>query len=193
MPIGSQPDFFFRAFLEAIKPAIATYAPCPTVRRWMPYARLLGVGERTLVSWKTFRKVPEDAYQNASNLLALQEIAQLSGTGADLEDACAIARRRLTDALAGLEPPPARRSAPSRPAHGPAANPPTRSPDPYVRPYRWTSEEETWQAVHLHNQGLHVTAIARELKRDPKTIRRMLASVLGDAVGREYCRKESVR
>lgn len=167
MPLSRQPDCAFHQFLDAIKPSIEAFAPHPAALWWEPYCLLLGMREGTIFKWRRWRKLPEDAYQNVSNLLALQEIAFLDPASATVEDARKIARARLTEALAPL------------PAPRIPKEPRPRAPSTEPR-FRRTTDDDAWHAVNLHSRGLQPVDIADAMGCSLRTVQRLLARVLGN-------------
>ena len=176
-----QPDYFFLSFLEAVKPAIEAFSPHHSPVWSTPYGLLLGFKHGTLHKWRSWRKIPEDAYQNASNILALQEIAFLDPETATVEDAKAIAATRLTDALLDTPEPKARKVPAARRDHAQRRCP-------------RTTEDDAWKAVTLRAQGYRSDQIADELGCSMRTVQKLLKSVLGDyqpvGVGRPAKTKE---
>ncbi len=126
---------------------------------------MLGFGYHTLYNWRRARRIPDYAYQNSMNLLALQEIALLE-PGATMDDAVGIARQRLEQALSTIPEPRQRKTAsPRRVAEA-------------RRSGRMT-EERAWEAVRMHNQGRTNDQIADHLGCSMRTVQKMLKSVLG--------------
>jgi hypothetical protein len=158
-----QPEYFFDQFVEAVKPGIEAFTPCAPTTWWQPYSALMGITRNTIFKWRSWKRLPEYAYQNARNILALHQIATLGGDAASLEQARTIARERLTEALAGVErivPPRARRY--------------RYISKPYPKTPRAFTPEETARALNLHGQGCRPSDIGKVLDRDPCVIRRLL-------------------
>ena len=161
-----QRDHFFLEFLEAIRPAISAFSPYPASGWSVPYGMLLGFKHATLHKWRSWKKIPEDVYQNANNLLALQEIAFLDPAAATVEDARAIARSRLTDALQDIPEPKTRKKPGPRACHSP-------------RRFRRTTDDDAWHAAKLRAEGLRTDQIADRMGCSMRTVQKLLKSVLG--------------
>lgn len=169
---SKQPDFFFQTFIEAVKPAIKAFAPHACSSWTVPYCHLLGMKDGTVRNWRSWRKLPNNAFQNASNILALQEIALLDAPGATLEDAKAIARARLVDALSDMPEPKA------------SALPADIVVD--IPPPRGEVHEQNVQAVlTYHAEGLAPVDIAAKTGLHFRTVTRMLKDHLGDQMQKQ--------
>jgi micrococcal nuclease len=146
MLLSRQPDCAFHQFIDEIKPSIQAFSPHAPTLWWEPYCLLLGMRQGTIFKWRNWRKLPDDAYQNVSNLLALQEIAFLPDT-ATAEDARDIARRRLSDALAPLPVP--KTPKPRRP-RAPATDPSFRRRRRMAcrQPVRWRTVPGRYRGGH---------------------------------------------
>jgi AraC-like DNA-binding protein len=152
-----QPEYFFKDFLNAIRPTIDAFSPAPWAHWWIPYGRLLGRTRSPITQWKSWKRVPENVYQNAQNLLALQQIALLP-PDASLDQARSIASSRLSDALSGTCA-----CLPSRPSRWPLQQ----------------NEDKTWRALELYGQGWLLVDIAREIESHPDSVSRMIRRVTG--------------
>lgn len=162
-----QPDHFFLTFLESMKPAIELFSPHKATVWSLPYGMLLGFKHGTLHKWRSWKKIPEDAFQNASNLLALQRIAFLDPETASVEDARSIARERLTDALRDMPAPKERTPPKPRSSHNQRRCSPL-------------ADDMVWRAVQLRSEGKPTAEIADDLGCSMRTVQKHLKSVLGD-------------
>ena len=166
MPLSSQPDCAFHRFIDEIKPSIEAFSPHPAALWWEPYCLLLGMRQGTIFKWRSWRKLPEDAFQNVNNLVALQQVAFLPDS-ATAEDARNIARRRLSEALAPL---PAPKTPKSPRPRAPATDP----------KFRRTTDDDAWYAANLYAGGLSPVDIAEDMGCSLRTVQRLLARVLGN-------------
>ena len=166
MPLSQQPDCIFHHFLDEMRPSIEAFSRYPASRWWEPYCALLGMRKGTIFKWRSWRKLPDDGFQNVSNLLALQQIAFLPDT-ATVADARDIARDRLTESLDTLPPPRMPRS------------PRPRAPSTAPR-FRHTNDDDAWHAANLYASGLCPVDIAIDMGCSLRTVQRLLARVLGD-------------
>lgn len=158
-----QPDHFFEHFLATVKPSIEAFSSFTPTTWWQPYSALMGVTRNTIFKWRSYKRVPEATHQNARNILALHEIAHLTGDDASLERARAIARERLTEALADVEqylPPQEKR-------YRYVSKPFPKTPRPIT-------PEDISRTLNLYGQGLRPSEIAKRLDRDACVIRRLL-------------------